>query len=104
MPADADSPNHPPREILDRLIDEVAWAKVCKRVAAATVPKSAARERERQQLRIAITAPRRTVDVICGQGQSLPREVLDTLRTCELAIPQLEASAVLRPQQSEKAP
>ena len=36
------------------------------------------------------------IDEVFNQGQSLPRELIIELRTCELAIPKLEAGAVLR--------
>jgi hypothetical protein len=90
------SPNRPPREVLDRLIDDVAWAKTCMIIAAATPPKSAERESEMDKLRKAVVEPRRVVDEVFSQGQSLPRELIIELRTCELAIPKLEAGAVLR--------
>lgn len=82
--------------MIDRLIDEVAWAKTCMIVTAATAPKSPERESEMAKLRQAVIEPRRAVDEILGRGQAVPREVLVTLRTCELAIPKLEAGAVLR--------
>jgi len=92
------SPNRPPREVIDRLIDEVAWAKTCMLIAAATKPSSPEREHEMEKLRAAIVEPRRVIDEAFGKGQSLPREVLIALRTCELAIPKLDAGAVLRQQ------
>lgn len=98
MIACSDPPNRPPREVLDRLINDVAWAKTCLIVTAATKPGSAEREREMTKLREAIVEPRRVVDEVFQKGQSLPREVLVQLRTCELAIPKLEAGAVLRPE------
>jgi hypothetical protein len=98
MPACDNPPNRPPREVLDRLIDVVAWAKTCMLITAATAPKSADRERELAKLRQAVVEPRAIVDEILGKGQAVPREVMITLRTCELAIPKLEAGAVLRTQ------
>ena len=92
------SPNRPPREVIDRLIDEVAWAKTCMLIAAATAPKSADRDREMEKLRKAVIEPRRVIDEVFNRGQSLPRELIVELRTCELAIPKLEAGAVLRKQ------
>ena len=104
MPACADPPNRPAREVIDRLIDDVAWAKTCMIVAAATPPKSPAREREMEKLRKAVVEPRRVVDEVFSRGQSLPRELIIELRTCELAIPKLEQGAVLRQQSSGDAP
>ena len=82
--------------MIDRLIDGVAWAKTCMLVAAATPPKSPARDREMDKLREAVVEPRRVVDEVFSLGQSLPRELIIELRTCELAIPKLEEGAVLR--------
>jgi hypothetical protein len=96
MTACADPPNRPPRDVIDRLIDGVAWAKTCMIVAAATPPKSPQREREMEKLRKAVIEPRRIIDDAGSRGQSLPRELLIELRTCELAIPKLEEGAVLR--------
>ena len=91
-----DPQDHPPREVLSYLIDLVAWAKTCLYVAAATAPGSAERARELVTLRKAVTEPRRVADEILGGKQKLPHEVLVALRVCELAIPKLEAGAVLR--------
>lgn len=96
MTACSDPPNRPPRDVIDRLIDEVAWAKTCMLIAATTPPKSPEREREMEKLRKAVVEPRRVIDEVFNQGQSLPRELIIELRTCELAIPKLEAGAVLR--------
>lgn len=96
MPACSDPPNRPPRELIDRLIDEVAWAKTCLLICAATRPGSPERTDELKKLREAVVEPRRAIDEVFGKGQSLPRAVLIELRTCELAIPKLEAGAVLR--------
>jgi hypothetical protein len=90
------SPNRPSREILDRLIDTVAWAKTCMILTAATKPGSPERASDLDKLREAVIEPRRIADDAFAQGQSLPREVIIQLRTCELAIPQLEQGAVLR--------
>lgn len=96
MPACSNPPNRPPRDVVDRLIDAVAWAKTCMLIAAAAAPGSPERTHEMTLLRQAVLEPRREVDEILGRGQAVPREVLVTLRACELAIPQLEAGAVLR--------
>jgi hypothetical protein len=96
MPACSNPPNRPPRDVIDRLIDDVAWAKTCMLICAATTPGSSERDHEMQKLRQAVIEPRRAVDEILGCGQAVPRDVLIELRTCELAIPQLEAGAVLR--------
>lgn len=96
MPACSSPPNRPPREILDRLIDDVAWAKTCMLIAAATAPKSPARTHEMEKLREAVIEPRRVIDEVFSKGQSIPREPLIELRSCELAIPKLEVGAVLR--------
>lgn len=96
MPACSAPPNRPPREVLDRLIDEVAWAKTCMLIAAATQPGSPDRTAELDKLRAAVVPARKIVDEILGKGQAVPRDLLIELRTCELAIPKLEAGAVLR--------
>jgi hypothetical protein len=96
MPACSDPPNRPSRAVIDRLIDQVAWAKTCMIITAATKPGSPERAREMEKLCQAVVEPRREVDEILGQGQAVPREALITLRSCELAIPKLEAGAVLR--------
>lgn len=96
MTACSSPPNRPPREVIDRLIDGVAWAKTCMIITAATAPSSPARDRELDKLRKAIVEPRQIVDEVFGKGQSLPRELLIELRTCEMALPQLEKGAVLR--------
>ena len=96
------SPNRPSREILDRLIDAVAWAKTCLILTAATKPGSPERARELAKLREAIVEPRRGVDEAFAQGQSLPRELIIDLRACELSVPKLEQGAVLR--QENKIP
>ena len=96
MTACSDPPNRPLREVIDRLIDGVAWAKTCMLITAATKPGSPERERELEKLRKAVVAPRQVVDEVFSKGQSLPRELIVELRTCELAIPKLEAGAVLR--------
>ena len=96
MPACSSPPNRPPREVIDRLIDDVAWAKTCMLIAAATAPKSADRDREMEKLRKAVVEPRRVIDEVFSRGQSLPRDLIVELRTCELAILKLEAGAVLR--------
>jgi len=96
MPACPAPPNRPPPEVIDRLIDLVAWAKTCMLICAATRPESPERADELSKLREAVVEPRRAVDEVLGRGQSLPRDVIITLRTCELAIPKLEAGAILR--------
>ena len=89
MTACSDPPNRPAREVIDRLIDGVAWAKTC-------MPDSSERDRELEKLRKAVVEPRQAVDEVFSKGQSLPRELIIELRTCELAIPKLEEGAVLR--------
>jgi hypothetical protein len=96
MPACSNPPNRPSRDVLDRLIEAVAWAKTCMMIAAASAPGSPGRLQEMAKLREAVIGPRKVVDEILGKAQALPREVLIALRTCELAIPKLEAGAVLR--------
>lgn len=96
MPACADPPNRPPADVIDHLIEAVAWAKTCLLITAATDPKSPERVRELDKLRAAIKDPSETVDQILGGGQTVPDAVLVELRTCELAIPKLEQGAVLR--------
>ncbi len=96
MTACSNPPDRAPREVVDRLIDTLAWAKTCMLIAAATVPGSPEREREMQKLREAVVEPRRVVDDVLGRGQVLPDAVLVELRVCELAIPKLEAGMVLR--------
>lgn len=82
--------------MIDHLIDQVAWAKTCLMICAATRPGSSERTDELNKLRAAVIEPRRSVDEILERSQDLPREILVELRTCELAIPKLEAGAVLR--------
>lgn len=98
MPACSSPPNRPSPEVIDHLIDGIAWAKTCMIVAAATAPGSPARDRELAKLRGAVVEPRRIADEVLGKGQSLPRDLIVDLRACELAIPKLEAGAVLRQQ------
>lgn len=104
MPACCDPPNRPPPELIDRLIDEIAWAKTCLLVAAATPPGSPAREAEMEKLRAAVAVPRRLVDEVLSKAQDLPRHIFIELRTCELAIPRLEAGAVLRQNRQDGSP
>ena len=104
MPACSAPPNRPPPELLDRLIEEVAWAKTCLLITAATRPGSPERASEMEKLRAAVIKPRRMVDEILGKAQALPREILVELRTCELAIPKLEAGAILRQDRQERTP
>ena len=96
MPACSTPPNRAPRDVIDRLIDTVAWAKTCMLICAATEPGSAARAAELAKLREAVVEPRRVVDEVLGSGKVLPDAVLVELRTCEMAIPKLEAGAILR--------
>jgi hypothetical protein len=96
MPACADPPNRPTPAVINRLIDDVAWAKTCLIVSAATAPGSPERARELEHLRQAVVSPRRSVDEILEKRQAVPRNLLIELRMCELAIPKLEAGAVLR--------
>jgi len=91
-----DSPSRPSRETLNSLIDLVAWAKTCMIITAATLPNSPARSRTLGELREAVIEPRRIIDEILGRALELPRAILVELRVCELAIPKLEAGAVLR--------
>jgi len=65
-------------------------------LTAATKPGSPERTEELDKLRTAVIEPRRVVDEVFAQGQSLPRDLIIELRTCELAIPQLERGAILR--------
>lgn len=104
MPACADPPNRPPHDVVDRLIDAVAWAKTCMLITAATTPGSTERERELTKLREAVVEPRRTIDEILSRAQAVSRNPLIELRTCELAIPKLEAGAILRQPPGEAAP
>lgn len=96
MTPSPDPPNRPPREVLARLIDLVAWAKTCLLLAAVTTPGSPERESDVAELRKAIVEPRHLIDEILNKRQELPRAVLVELRMCELAIPRLEAGAVVR--------
>jgi len=98
MPACSNPPNRPPREVIDQLVDAVAWAKTCMLIAAATRPGSPERSRALDKLRDAVVEPRRLVDEVFGHAQSLPRDLVVELRVCELAIPKLEAGAILREQ------
>jgi hypothetical protein len=96
MPACADPPNRAPRAVIDHLITSVAWAKTCMLITAATAPKSPERAEELAKLRQAVADSRRDVDGVLSKGQVLPDVVLVELRVCELAIPKLEAGAILR--------
>ena len=98
MTACSDPPNRPSREVIDRLIDTIAWAKTCMIITAATKPGSSERESELVKLRKATVEPRRVVDDVFSQGKSLPQALIVELRVCELALPKLEAGAVLREQ------
>lgn len=89
-------PLNPPREVLDRLIDLVAWAKTCLLIAITTSPGSPERKREVAGLKEAVVEPRRITNEILGRKQALPQAVLVELRGCELAISRLEAGAVSR--------
>jgi len=89
-------PNRPPPELIDRLIDQVAWAKTCLLITADTPPKSPERDTELAKLRAAVVDPRQLVDEILAKVLAVPRDLLVELRVCELAIPKLEAGAVLR--------
>ena len=102
MPACSNPPSRPPREVIDRLIEMVAWAKTCMLICAATRPRSPERDDELSKLREAVVESRRAVDEIRGRGQDLPYDVLVALRVCELAIPKLEAGAILRAQAAAK--
>lgn len=96
MPTCPDPPNRSPRELLDRLIDLVAWAKTCLLITVGTAPSSPERESEMARLKEAVIEPRNITDEILGSGQALPQAVLVELRVCELAISRLEAGAVPR--------
>jgi hypothetical protein len=102
MPACSNPPNRPPDDVINRLIDEVAWAKTCLLITASTAPGSSDRDRELGALKRAVIAPRRAIDEILANDQVLPHEVLVTLRMCEMAIPKLEAGAILRQDRQEK--
>jgi hypothetical protein len=99
MTACANPPNRPPHDVIDRLVDSVAWAKACLLITAATPPGSPDRTHELAKLQQAVIEPRRAVDDILAKTQAVPRNLLVELRTCELAIPKLEAGAVLRSQE-----
>lgn len=91
-----DPPSRPPHETLDRLIDLVAWARTCLLITAATPPGSPGRLCKLEELRKALVEPRHLTDEILGSSRELPQALLVSLRVCELAIPKLEAGAVLR--------
>jgi hypothetical protein len=108
MPACSNRSSRPPPEVIGRLVDAVAWAKTCLLITAATLPGSAQRAAELDKLRAAVVEarrPRRRVDKIFGRGQALPPDLIGELRSRELAIPRLEAGAVLRQhsQQSQQS-
>jgi hypothetical protein len=88
--------------MLYRLIDLVAWAKTCLLLTAATLPGSPERARTLAELQEAVVEPRRLVDEILHSGQALPQNLLVDLRASEMAIPKLEAGAVLRTSQQPK--
>lgn len=91
-----DPQNLPFRETLHRLIDLVAWAKTCMLITAATAPDSPERLCKLQELRSALVEPRRLINEILGNTQEVPQVILVDLRVCELALPKLEAGAILR--------
>lgn len=97
MPACSSPPNRPPHDVIDRLIDEVAWAKTCLLIAIAAPVGSLVRAEELAKLRKAIVEPRRVVEEVFAKGQVLPREVLVELRTCELAIEKLDPPVPVQP-------
>ncbi len=96
MTACSNPPKRLPDDQLEHLIDGVAWAKTCMIIAAATSPNSDERRAELEKLRQAIVEPRRLVDDAMSKHYDMPYEVMVELRACELAIPKLEAGAVLR--------
>jgi hypothetical protein len=96
MPACSAPPNRAPSDVIDRLIDAIAWAKTCMLITAATAPKSPERAEELSKLRESAEHARRAVNEVLAQGQILPDAVLVELRVCEIAIPKLEAGAILR--------
>ena len=98
MSTSASSSNRPPPEVIASLIDKVAWAKTCVMIAAGTSPDSVERAGEMVGLREAVVAARGFVAEILSGGQEVPWNLLVELRVCELAIPKLEAGAVLRRQ------
>lgn len=102
MPACSTPPNLAPRDVVDRLIDTVAWAKTCMLICAATKPGSPERADELAKLREAVIEPRRVINEVLGSGQVLSDAVRIALCTCELAIPKLEAGAVLRQPRTTK--
>lgn len=104
MPACESPPNRPPHDVIERLIDQVAWAKMCMLITAATPPGSPERAEELEKLRQAIVEPQRTVNEVLGRGQVLPDAIRVELRVCEIAIPKLEAGAVLRQDRQESTP
>jgi hypothetical protein len=103
MPACSNPPNRAPHDVTDRLIDAVAWAKTCVLITAATAPGSPERTEELTKLKEAVVDPRRDVEEVLAAGQILPDVILIDLRVCELAIPKLEAGAILR-QPTAEAP
>lgn len=105
MPLPCPDPlNHPPPETFNHLINLVAWAKTCMLLAAATPPSSPERTRGLEELRRAVNEPRHLTDEILHSSQTLPQALLVDLRTCELAIPRLEAGAVLRAHNTGPSP
>lgn len=83
--------NRPTPEVVDRLFNEVAWAKTCLLVATTALP-GPDRVRKVNKLREALKSPRHVLDEIFGRGQSVPRAVIVDLRRCELALPELVES------------
>jgi len=96
MPLSSSPPKRDMSADVDRLIAEVAWAKTCLIVSAASAPASPQRTHELEKLRQAIAPARRRGDAILARGQGVPENVLVALRVCELALPELEAGAGLR--------
>lgn len=76
-----------------KLVDVVAWAKTCLLITAATKPGTPDREREMAQLREATAQARAAVN---AAPAPVPQSLRVEVRVCELAIPKLEAGAILR--------
>jgi hypothetical protein len=96
MPACADPSKRPSHDVVVRLIDTVAWAKTLMITTAGTIPLSDERKSALLTFRQAAVEARRDIDAVLNEGFQLPDQILIEMRVCEMAVPQLEAGAVLR--------
>lgn len=90
----APRPNRPPQAVADRLIDTARGARRCLDTVRAASVGSLDRMSALSHLRSSVEVLRGAVDRILARGQAIPREVIVELRSCELALPHLNRTAV----------